>query len=151
MYVVVCNYCRGDLSIKTLKKRQQWIGLLLGILLLLTPLVFSIVTMSKHSWNVWLLGGCVGVVSIVLALLWLGMQRNATVEALTVLVGMVLVFIPGLLSESGLTLDGWASCILGNILVAGAGWLLFIRIVVIGPVSRGTYVSKERLYEKRKR
>ena len=70
--------------------------------------------------------------AIILALLWLGFPRNGVVEALTALVGLVLFLVPWLLGESGLALDGWTSCIIGNVLVVGAGWLLSIRIAVLG-------------------
>ena len=106
---------------KTWRRWQDWLPLVLGVLLFLTPFVFGIETLGSRSWDAWILGAIVGVVAVAFALLWLGFPSNRVTEGMTVLVGMVLFISPWVLGEAWLTASAWASCIVGVFLVIAAG------------------------------
>jgi membrane-bound ClpP family serine protease len=99
----------------TMKARNRWQELTpkaLGVLLIIVPFVFGIVTIGSNSWSAWVLGAVVGVVSIVLALLWFGFPGNRVTHGLMVMVGVVLFFTPWVMGESLLSA--------GALLVIGA-------------------------------
>ena len=106
---------------KTWRRWQDWMPLVLGVLLISVPLVFGMTTMSIHSLNAWVLGAVVGVVAMALAILWLGFESNGLTESVTMMLGTVLVITPWAMGLSALSVGTWASCILGAILVLAAG------------------------------
>ena len=108
---------------KTGKRWQNRLPLLIGALLLLTPLVFGIAMIGTHSWNAWLLGAVVGVVAVALASLWWLFPDQGVVGGMTVVLGFVLLIAPWALGKSWLTVNAWALCILGIVLVSAAGGL----------------------------
>ena len=114
-------------TMKTWNRWQDWAPRLLGILLIFVPFVFGLATLGTGSWNAWMLGAVVGVVSMALALLWLGFPSNRVTEGLTVMVGTVLLITPWVLDESSITAGLWASCILGGLLVVAAGGMSLIN------------------------
>ncbi len=106
---------------KTWRRRQDWVPLVLGVLLLITPFVFGIATIGSRSSEAWILGTVVSVVAVILALLWLGFPSNRVTEGMTVIVGIVLFISPWVLGGALLTAGAWASCIIGMLLVIAAG------------------------------
>jgi hypothetical protein len=128
--MVVCS-CellkRRIFMMKTEKRWQDRLPLLLGALLLLTPLVFGIAMLSTHSWNAWLLGALVGVASVALASLWWLFPDQGVVGGMTVVLGFVLLIAPWALGESWLTANAWTLCLLGIILISSAGGLAVAR------------------------
>jgi uncharacterized membrane protein HdeD (DUF308 family) len=106
---------------KTWNRWQELTPKVLGVLLIIVPFVFGIATIGSSSWDAWLLGAVVAVVSIVLGLLWFGFPSNRVTEGLTVMVGTVLLITPWVLvDESSLGAGVWTSSILGALLVVGA-------------------------------
>ena len=105
---------------KTWNRWQELTPKMLGALLIIVPFVFGIATIGSSSWDAWLLGTVVAVVSIVLGLLWFGFPINKLTEGLTVMVGVVLFITPWVMGESLLSASAWASSILGALLVVGA-------------------------------
>ena len=106
---------------KTWNRWQELTPKVLGVLLIIVPFVFGIATIGSSSWDAWLLGTVVAVVSIILGLLWFGFPSNRVTEGLTVMVGTVLLITPWVLvDESSLGAGVWTSSILGALLVVGA-------------------------------
>lgn len=103
------------------RRWQDWMPLVLGVLLISVPLVFGMTVISTHSWNAWVLGAVVGVVAMALAALWLGFASNGLTEGVTMMLGTVLIITPWAMGLSPLSVGTWASCILGTILVLAAG------------------------------
>ena len=107
-------------TMKTWNRWQELTPKVLGVLLIIVPFVFGIVTIGSNSWGAWVLGAVVGVVSIVLALLWFGFPGNRVTHGLMVMVGVVLFFTPWVMGESLVSAGAWASSIVGALLVIGA-------------------------------
>jgi len=107
-------------DMKTWNRWQELTPKVLGVLLIIVPFVFGIATIGSSSWDGWLLGTIVGVVSIILGLIWFGFTGNRVTEGLTVMVGVVLLITPWVMGESLLGAGAWASSIVGALLVVGA-------------------------------
>ncbi len=106
---------------KTWNRWQELTPKVLGVLLIIVPFVFGIATIGSSSWDAWVLGTVVGVVTMILALLWFGLPNNRVTEGLTVMMGTVLFITPWVLvDESSLSVGVWTSSILGALLVVGA-------------------------------
>src|SRR5260370_14858995 len=86
-------------DMKTWNRWQEFTPKVLGVLLIIVPFVFGIATIGSSSWDAWLLGTVVAVVSIVLVLLWFGFPSHRVTEGLTVMVGTVLLIIPWVLVD----------------------------------------------------
>lgn len=108
----------------TLKRLQDWAPRVLGVLLLITPFVFGIMTLGSRSLSAWILGAVIGVVAVALSVLWLGTSGNKTIAMVTVIVGTVLFITPWILDGILFVADAWASCIVGLLLVIAAGAML---------------------------
>ncbi len=114
-------------SMKTWRRWQDLTPRILGVLLIFVPFVYGMATIGTDSWNAWILGTVIGVVSMALALLWLGSPSNRVTEGMTVMVGTVLLITPWALDESSLSAGVWASCILGALLVVAAGYASIVN------------------------
>lgn len=108
---------------RTWKYWQDWAALIPGLLLLITPFVFGVATIGSHSWSAWIFGAVIGVVAVALALLWLGFPSNRLTETTTIIVGTALFISPWILGFTAFTVDMWALCIVGVLLVLVAGGL----------------------------
>jgi membrane-bound ClpP family serine protease len=111
------------IDMKTLRRLQNWSPRVLGILLLLTPFVFGIMTLGSSSLSAWILGSVIGVAAVALSIFWLGAFSNRVIEMITVMVGTVLVITPWIMNGSWFIADAWASCIVGLLLVLATGTL----------------------------
>ena len=120
------SYCSKAINtkevfdMKTWNRWQELTPKMLGALLIIVPFVFGIATIGSSSWDAWLLGAIVGVLSIVLALFWFGFPRNRVTEGLTVMVGVVLFITPWAMGKPLLSASTLASSILGVLLVIAA-------------------------------
>src|SRR5258708_12859090 len=73
---------------------QDWVSLVLGVLLFISPWVFSTSTTGSSSWNAWI----VGVIGVILALWALASLSTATIaEGISLLLGVWLFISPWLL------------------------------------------------------
>lgn len=123
---------------QTTERSQISTNLVPGVLLLLTPFVVGIATLTTTYWNIWVLGIVVGVMATALAFPWLagGASKNM-LAGLTVMVGTILFMIPWVLSNawfSAITLPAW---FLGMILIVAAGRVL----VATEPQRQAGYVT----------
>ena len=123
-----CSQKKGTIAMKTWKHFYDNAPKVIGGLLLLTPFIFGIVTMSTPFWNTWLLGIVVGVVAVFLTFLWWGIPRNKPTEGMTVLVGLVLCISPWVLNENR-SFAGIGVCsLLGVLLVITAASETWVRL-----------------------
>ena len=109
-----------------LKRSQNLLPHIIGLLLIPSIFVYSALTMSTASWPVWVLGDLIGVTMMVLAMLWLAFPRNRATEALTMLLGAVLFVTPWLLGNVWLSSVALITCLFGAFFIA-AGAILFER------------------------
>ncbi len=103
------------------RRWQKVAPVVIGALLLLTPLVFGLATIGSRFLWAWMLGAVVAVGAVALALLWLGYPRNRVIEWMVAPLGLALLISPLLL---GLTAAAWAACIMGVVLLTAAAGVL---------------------------
>jgi hypothetical protein len=97
---------------------QDWVSLVLGVLLFIAPWVFGRATNGASSWDAWILG----VIGVILALGALSLPRTASIaEGLSVILGVLLFISPWLLGFASLSSAAW---IIGVLFVLVNGWTL---------------------------
>ncbi len=107
------------------RRWQKVAPVVIGALLLLTPLVFGLATIGSPFLWAWMLGAVVAVWAVALALLWLGYPRNRVIEGMVAPLGLALLISPALL---GLTAAAGVACVMGlALLTATAGVLMKSR------------------------
>lgn len=109
---------------KTRKRWQDIVPLVIGSLLLLTPLAFGLAAMDAPALGAWILSAVVGVGAVALAFFWLAVPHKRGVEEITILLGLMLFVAPWALGEALLTAGALSSAILGITLVMAAGALM---------------------------
>jgi hypothetical protein len=114
-----CN--KGGFCMHIWRRWQKVAPVVIGALLLLTPLVFGLATIGSPSLWAWILGAVVAVGAVALALLWLGYPRNRVIEGMVVPLGLVLLISPVLL---GLTAAALTACIMGAVLLTATAGVL---------------------------
>jgi membrane-bound ClpP family serine protease len=109
--------------LKTWKYWHDWATFIPATLLITTPFVFGVATIGSHTLSAWIFGAVLGVISMILALLWLLFPTNQFTSAMTMMVGTALFVAPWLLSFATFTVDRLVPCIVGLLLILAAGWL----------------------------
>ena len=100
---------------------QDWVSLVLGVLLFIAPWVFGTATNGASSWDAWILG----VIGVILALIALAFLRAASIaEGLSVILGVLLFISPWVLGFATLTAMAWTAWIIGVLFVLMNGWTL---------------------------
>ena len=100
---------------------QNWVSLVLGVILFITPWVFGTAMNRASSWDAWI----IGVIGVILALVALAFLSAATIaEGLSVVLGVLLFISPWVLGYAALSAAAWAAWILGILLVVVNGWTL---------------------------
>jgi membrane-bound ClpP family serine protease len=100
---------------------QDWVSLVLGVILFITPWVFGTALYGWSSWDAWI----VGVIGVILALLALALLRISTVfEWLLLILGVWLFISPWLLGFAVLSPAAWVAWIIGILFVVANGWAL---------------------------
>lgn len=99
---------------------QDWVSLVLGVLLFISPWVFA-AAQGTSGWDAWI----VGVIGVILALIALGALAAATaVEVISVILGVWLFISPWVLGFSTSTGEAWTAWIIGILFVIVNGWTL---------------------------
>lgn len=100
---------------------QDWVSLVLGVLLFISPWVFSTSTNGSSSWNAWI----VGVIGVILALWALAFLSTATIaEWISLILGVWLFISPWVLGFAALSSAAWTAWIIGILFVVANGWTL---------------------------
>lgn len=101
---------------------QDWVSLVLGIILFITPWIFGTAINGARSWDAWILG----IIGVVLALIALAMVSAATVtEWIAVVLGIVLFISPWVFGFATLGAAAWPAWIIGVLFVIVNGWALY--------------------------
>jgi len=115
---------RGSKEIVLMKawtRWQDWVSLVLGVLLFISPWVFSTSTNGSSSWNAWI----VGVIGVILALWTLASLSTATIaEWISLILGVWLFISPWVLGFAALSSAAWTAWIIGILFVVVNGWTL---------------------------
>jgi membrane-bound ClpP family serine protease len=106
---------------KQVKRWQDAVPSVIGVLLLLTPLAFSLAMVGDPSLSAWILSAVIGVSAVVLAFFWLGIPGKHWTEGATMLLGLVLFISPWVLGKPLLTVGTLASASMGLALLLAAG------------------------------
>jgi len=99
------------------KHAQDWINLVLAVVLFITPWVFGFATEQYASWNAWVGGVLVGAVAIGA----LGAFREWE-EWLNLLLGIWVIVAPWVLGFAAITAAMSAHVVLGLLIAASAAW-----------------------------
>lgn len=111
---------------------QDWVTLVLGVLLFIAPFVFHAMGHPTSAWTGWILG----VIGVILALLSLGLANsvvNTVTEIITIVLGIVLFISPWVLGFATFGSMAWTAWIIGVLfIIAGVWTLLELRNPRIG-------------------
>jgi len=100
---------------------QDWVSLVLGVLLFISPWVFGTATNTPGSWNAWI----VGVLGVILALWALAMVGTSVIaEWISLVLGVWLFISPWVLGFATITSAAWTAWIIGILFVVVNGWTL---------------------------
>jgi hypothetical protein len=106
---------------KAWSRWQDWVSLVLGVLLFISPWVFAF-AQGSSALDAWI----VGVIGVILALVALGALAAATtVEVISVILGVWLFISPWVLGFSTLSGAAWTAWIIGILFVIVNGLTLY--------------------------
>jgi SPW repeat len=112
---------KGNYYMKAWTRWQDWVSLVLGVLLFISPWIFGTASNGSSAGDAWILG----IVGVVLALIALASLRAATVvEWISLIVGVLLFLSPWVLGFASIAAAGWTAWILGILFVIANGWTL---------------------------
>jgi hypothetical protein len=101
---------------------QDWLSLVLGVILFITPWIFGTATNGASSWDAWILG----IIGVILALVALALVSAATfTEWVSVVLGIVLFISPWVLGFATLPAAAWSAWIIGILFVIVNGLTLY--------------------------
>ena len=107
---------------KSWTRWQDWVSLVLGVILFITPWIFGTAINGTRSWDAWILG----IIGVVLALIALAMVSAATVtEWISVVLGIVVFISPWVFGFATLGAAAWPAWIIGVLFVIVNGWALY--------------------------
>jgi len=100
---------------------QDWVSLVLGVLLFISPWVFSTATDGTSAGDAWIFG----VIGVILALIALASLRAAPiVEWISLVVGVLVFISPWVLGFAAVAAAAWTAWIIGVLFVIANGWTL---------------------------
>jgi uncharacterized membrane protein len=105
----------------TWKRWQDWVNVVLGVLLFVTPFVFNGMTVQAAEWTAF--GG--GVLLVVVGLWILASPANQIGEWLEGVLGLLVFIAPWLLGFTALNSMAWSAWVVGVLAVLLAGSVLF--------------------------
>jgi hypothetical protein len=99
------------------KRWQDWLTVVIGVLLFITPFVFGVTATAAAAWTAYI-GGAL----LVIAGLWsLSSGTNQWIELAEVVIGVLLFFAPWVLGFSSLSGMAWSAWIAGVLAVVLGG------------------------------
>jgi hypothetical protein len=102
---------------KTVDRFQDWVNLILGVLLFLAPWLFGFTDQVLAAWNSWIAGIVVAALSVA------ALVRFAEWEEwVNVAIGVWILVSPWLLGFAGVRSAMWVSVILGAVIAIMAAW-----------------------------
>lgn len=111
------------------KHAQDWINLVLAVILFISPWVLGFVPEQYASWNAWASGAVIGLIAIGA----IGMFQEWE-EWLNLLLGLWVIAAPWVLGFAAVTLAMSAHVVLGFLIAAAAAWEIW-------EVRRGPHVT----------
>lgn len=106
---------------KAWSRWQDWVSLVLGVLLFISPWVFSTSTNGSSSWNAWIFG----VIGVLLALWALAFLHTAPIGRwISLIIGVWLFISPWVLGFAALSSAAWTAWLIGILFVIANGWTL---------------------------
>lgn len=117
----------------TNKRWQDWVNLILGVWMFLSPWLLRYSDLSAPSWNAWILGAAV----VVFAAVAVSMPRQWE-EAINVLLGIWMVISPWVLSFTGARNAEANAVVVGILVIAFAAWAMTVARQTATPEKRLT-------------
>jgi hypothetical protein len=105
----------------TWKRWQDWVNVVLGVLLFVTPFVFSAMNVQMAEWAAF--GG--GVLLVLVGLWNLSSPANQVGEWIEGVIGLLIFITPWVLGFTALTTMAWSAWIVGAVSVLLAASVLF--------------------------
>lgn len=106
---------------KTWTRWQDWVSLVLGVILFITPWIFATTRNGSSSWDAWV----VGVLTVILALWALASLSTATIaQWISLILGIWLFLSPWILGFATVSVAAWVAWIIGVLFVIVNGWTL---------------------------
>ncbi len=105
------------------KRWQDWVLVVLGVLIFLATFVFGAMTMPAAQWT----GIVIGVLMFLVGLYMLANPQMRTVEWAQIVLGVLLFISPWVLGYTSLTQMAWSAWIIGVLAVIAAGWVLYFE------------------------
>ena len=103
------------------RRWQDWVSVVLGVLLFITPFVFGATAITPAAWAAY-----IGGVLLVIVGIWsLSSPKNQSLEWAEVLVGVLVFIAPFVLGFASLSTMAWSAWIAGVLAVVLAGSVLF--------------------------
>ncbi len=99
---------------------QDWVNVVLGVILFITPFVFGATATSSAAYTAWV----IGVLLFLVGLYLLSSPQNVNVEWVQIVLGVLLFISPWVLGFTNLTQMAWSAWIIGVLAVIAAGWVL---------------------------
>ena len=100
---------------------QDWVSLVLGVLLFISPWVFGTSTNGSSSWDAWIIGG----IGFLLGIFALASVRTAYIaEGISLILGVLLFISPWVLGFAALSSAAWTAWVIGVLFVLANGWTL---------------------------
>lgn len=102
------------------RRWQDWVNVVLGVLLFIAVWVFHATTMAPAEWT----GIVIGVLLFLVGLYLLANPRMVNAEWIQVVLGVLLFISPWVLRFTALTLMSWTAWVIGILAIIFAGWVL---------------------------
>jgi hypothetical protein len=100
-----------------IERFQDWINLILGALLFISPWLLGFADQTMAAWNAWIAG------AVVVALSIAALVRFAEWEEwVNIVVGLWILISPWVLGFAGINTARWTCVILGIVIAAMAAW-----------------------------
>jgi hypothetical protein len=101
---------------------QDWVSLVLGVILFIVPWIFGTASNGARSWDAWILG----IIGVILALIALGYVAASTVtEWISLILGIVVFISPWVFGFATLGAAAWPAWIIGVLFVIVNAWALY--------------------------
>ena len=107
-------------NLSMIMRRQDWISLVLAILLFVSPWILGFVDVARAAWNAWIFAAVVGVLA--LAALSGYREWEEWEEGLGFFVGIWVVIAPWVLGFVATATALWAHVVLGGLIVVASAW-----------------------------